>query len=68
MKNNQSLSSVFMFCKQCWEQRKFDFTNDFNQVDLQDELWGKCNTCQRKQAVLLKDIKEYYDHLNDHNQ
>ncbi|ATZ17509.1 hypothetical protein ELUMI_v1c07870 [Williamsoniiplasma luminosum] len=68
MKSNQNWSSVYMFCKQCWEQRKFDFPQDFNDLELTDQISGKCSVCERKQAVLIKDIKEYYDHLNDHNE
>lgn len=65
---DEDIDWIFMYCKQCWDYRKFvftkpiDWTNDFGHQE------GICTFCNKKQKIALKEAREYYDHLNDHNQ
>ncbi|ATZ18906.1 hypothetical protein ESOMN_v1c05240 [Williamsoniiplasma somnilux] len=58
---------LFMFCKKCWDYKKFVFNKAINFEDETTDQLGKCVDCDKKQKISTLEIKEYYGHLNDHN-
>lgn len=65
---DQDTDWIFMFCKKCWAYQKFIFKHPIDFANEHQDQYGQCVNCQMKEKISIKQAREYYDHLNDHNQ
>jgi len=57
---------IFMFCKKCWDYKKFIFLKPISFID-EDEHIGKCISCLNEQILPKKEGLNYYLQLNENN-
>ncbi|ALD66118.1 hypothetical protein [Spiroplasma cantharicola] len=62
----QDTDWIFTFCKNCWDFKKFIFNKPIN-FETKASYNGICVSCKKEQRINLKEARDYYDHLNDHN-
>ncbi|WP_031542130.1 hypothetical protein [Mesoplasma photuris] len=63
---DKEIDYLFFFCKSCWKYTKF--LSDGNIDWTKTNAVFVCVECKNEQAFAdLKELEEYYDHLNDHN-
>lgn len=64
---DKDIDWLFFFCKNCWEIRKFTFSEpiQFNKKVVQT---GVCVKCKSEQTITAQECRDYYRELNENNE